>query len=194
MSHLTAGVTPDGGSSFNLNVIPTEASAGFDVRIPVTLPPEDLGKLFDSWCREAEKEVGAEPGSVAWKHAPWLGDAPTEHHVSATVPPCAWWDAFSEAAVAAPSLKGGVEVAKEIFPAGTDSRLLRALGIPAFGFSPMRGCPILLHEHDEYIPRRSLLEGVEVYENIVQALATLPGFENGDDGGPRKRPRGNGNL
>jgi len=34
----TGGVSADGGASFALNVIPTEAMAGFDCRVPPTVP------------------------------------------------------------------------------------------------------------------------------------------------------------
>ena len=44
--------------------------------------------------------------------------------------------------------KNGLKVATEIFPAGTDIRFIREVGIPAFGFSPMPNTPILLHDHN----------------------------------------------
>lgn len=66
----------------------------------------------------------------------------------------------------------GVEVEPEIFPASTDSRFLRELGIPALGFSPMRNTPILLHDHNEYIDERVFLEGIGVYEHLITALAS----------------------
>lgn len=37
-------------------------------------------------------------------------------------------------------------VEREIFPAATDSRFLRALKVQAVGFSPMASTPVLLHE------------------------------------------------
>jgi aminoacylase len=57
-----------------------------------------------------------------------------------------------------------------IFPAATDSRFLRALGIKAIGFSPMRNSPILLHEHDEYLDTDVFVEGCAVYEKLLLAL------------------------
>ena len=59
----------------------------------------------------------------------------------------------------------------EIFPASTDSRFLRELGIPALGFSPMRNTPILLHDHNEYIDEGVFVEGISVYERLITALA-----------------------
>jgi aminoacylase len=60
----------------------------------------------------------------------------------------------------------------QVFPAATDSRFLRALGIRALGFSPMRNTEILLHEHDEYIPEATYLEGIGVYVGLIKALAS----------------------
>lgn len=56
-----------------------------------------------------------------------------------------WWSVFSKCLSDL-----NLEVETEIFPAGTDSRFLRKLGIPAFGFSPinntkgMCNCCVLL--------------------------------------------------
>jgi hypothetical protein len=82
---------------------------------------------------------------------------------------CGWWKAFKENVSA-----HGFKIEPEVFPAATDSRFVRKVGIPAFGFSPMKNCPILLHEHNEYIPVSTYLEGIKVYEDF------LPGFINAD--------------
>ena len=67
--------------------------------------------------------------------------------------------------------------APSIFPAATDSRWVRLLlGAPCLGFSPMRNTPILLHDHDEYIDERVFLEGVGIYERLVEALANDESF------------------
>lgn len=66
----------------------------------------------------------------------------------------------------------GVEIEPEIFPASTDSRYLRELGIPALGFSPMRNTPILLHDHNEYIDESVFTDGIGVYERLITALAS----------------------
>ena len=59
----------------------------------------------------------------------------------------------------------------EIFPAATDSRYIRALGVPCFGFSPMHNSPVLLHEHNEYLSREVFLEGIGVYEKLLAFMA-----------------------
>lgn len=56
-----------------------------------------------------------------------------------------WW-ALLEGAVA----KANGKLRKpEIFPASTDARYFRLLGLPAISFSPMANTPILLHDHNE---------------------------------------------
>ena len=89
----------------------------------------------------------------------------------------------------------GVELEPEVFPAGTDSRFLRKLGIPAFGFSPMAHSPILLHEHNEYVDRHVFLQAIGVYEHVIPALADapiLPTEEAAAAKRPAKRAKPNG--
>ena len=67
----------------------------------------------------------------------------------------------------------GMKVTPEIFPAGTDSRFLRQLGLPAFGFSPLAGSEVMLHEHNEYVDTEVFLRGVPIYEKIILDLASV---------------------
>jgi len=62
----------------------------------------------------------------------------------------------------------------QIFPAATDSRYIRNLGIPAFGFSPMNHTPILLHDHNEFLNEEVFLKGIDYFVKIIDALANLP--------------------
>jgi aminoacylase len=98
----------------------------------------------------------------------------TPQHSVTSVDPAEneWWRVFSET-----TQKLGLGIETEIFPAGvppryffhvlcvracelliafgtstaTDSRYLRQVGIPAFGFSPINRTPILLHDHNEFL-------------------------------------------
>jgi acetylornithine deacetylase/succinyl-diaminopimelate desuccinylase-like protein len=45
------GVTTDGGKTWALNVIPIEAEAGFDVRIPPTVPLDEFEAKMKEWYR-----------------------------------------------------------------------------------------------------------------------------------------------
>jgi aminoacylase len=140
----------------SLNVVPTEARAGLDLRVPPSVPIAAVTDLLDAWCREA--------GDTSWTFAPWT--QPVEaHFTSSTDRTDKFWAAFQDALGAT-----GVRVELEVFPAGTDSRFLRQVGVQAFGFSPIRNTPILLHEHDEWLGVHTLVEGVAVYERLLQAL------------------------
>uniref|UniRef100_A0A0N5ABV2 tRNA-synt_2 domain-containing protein n=1 Tax=Syphacia muris TaxID=451379 RepID=A0A0N5ABV2_9BILA len=58
------------------------------------------------------------------------------------------------------------------------SRLLYSFhfqkGCKVIGFSPIICTPPLLHANDEYIEESVFLNGVEIYENLIQALANAP--------------------
>lgn len=67
-----------------------------------------------------------------------------------------------------------LKINKKIFPAATDIRYIRQLGIPAFGFSPMNNTPVLLHDHDEYLNEAVFLRGVDIYETLLEKIADQP--------------------
>ena len=69
--------------------------------------------------------------------------------------------------------KNGLKVATEIFPAGTDSRLIRQVGIPAFGFSPMPNTPILLHDHNEFLNENIFLKGIDIFCDTISEVAQV---------------------
>ena len=52
LTMLQAGVTPDNGQTFNLNVIPASARAGFDIRIATDTPP---AVRTDTWFQKHMK-------------------------------------------------------------------------------------------------------------------------------------------
>lgn len=157
---LKGGVSLDGGKTYALNVIPTEFEAGFDVRISPNVATSEFKAKLDEWC-------AAE--GLSWSFAPWT--APLHDHfltdTDRTTNP--FWGVFEDACVSA-----GCRVEREIFPAGTDSRFLRALGVQAVGFSPMANSPILLHEHNEALSVATFLRGIEVYQSVICALASFP--------------------
>uniref|UniRef100_A0A8C6FX46 N-acyl-aliphatic-L-amino acid amidohydrolase n=1 Tax=Moschus moschiferus TaxID=68415 RepID=A0A8C6FX46_MOSMO len=146
----------EGGVAYN--VVPATMSASFDFRVA---PDVDLkafeGQLQD-WCQAAGEGVTFE---FAQK---W-----TEPQVTSTDDSDPWWAAFSGACKAM-----NLTLEPEIFPAATDSRYLRAVGVPALGFSPMNRTPILLHDHDERLHEAVFLRGVDIYTQLLPALASVP--------------------
>jgi aminoacylase len=173
------------------NVIPTEAWAGFDVRIPCTVDLEAFKAQVDAWC--SERCVGtvgracvgkrvrrrhppnppppARSEGVTWELVKGTGDGALANPTTAVTPDSHWWAAFTAAAAAADAPLHPPSV----FPAASDGRWIRmALGTPCLGFSPMRGMPVLLHDHDEYVTLEGVEEGVLVYERLIPALANTP--------------------
>lgn len=61
----------------------------------------------------------------------------------------------------------------QVFPGGTDGQCMRTHGVPVIGFSPIRRTTPLLHSHDEYLGVHEFLEGIQVYERLLPALANL---------------------
>lgn len=121
------------------------------------------------WCEECS--AGRE-NSVKWEFTG--GRTLLEHHTTsmdANVNP--WFNIFSNFLEKECSMK----VDPCVFPAATDSRFLRALGIRAIGFSPMRSSPVLLHEHDEYLNIDIYYEGCEVYIHLMMVLGSQGMFD-----------------
>ncbi|KAJ0965086.1 hypothetical protein J5N97_026224 [Dioscorea zingiberensis] len=91
---------------------------------------------------------------------------PSEAEVADSSNP--WWTLLEEAVKKA----NGKLSKPEIFPASTDARYFRELGLPAFGFSPMANTPVLLHDHNEFLKRDEYLKGIEVFESIIKTFAS----------------------
>lgn len=47
------------------------------------------------------------------------------------------------------------------------------LGYRSIGFSPMINTPSLLHDHNEYLNEKVFLRGVEIYETLIDSLASV---------------------
>ncbi|KAM9324366.1 aminoacylase-1-like [Gastrophryne carolinensis] len=161
--HLTLGdvitvnmTKVNGGVS--CNVIPSDMSATFDLRIPPTVNLKEFEAQIEGWCRAAGDQVTIE------FHQKCMNQRVTTPDDSNP-----WWKAFSN-----PCKELGLKLKPEIFPAATDSRFIRAAGYDALGFSPMNNTPILLHDHDEYLSEDIFLRGIEIYTSIISSLASVP--------------------
>ncbi|XP_030633122.1 aminoacylase-1 [Chanos chanos] len=145
-----------GGVAYN--VIPCEMDVSFDMRIPPTVNLQEFEEQIKRWCKEAGE-------GITYKFA----QKNMNQSTTSTEESDPWWNAFSSACKAM-----NMTLNKEIFPAATDSRFIRAIGLPAIGFSPMNRTPILLHDHNEYLNEQVFLRGIQVYERLVPALASVP--------------------
>ncbi|XP_063850522.1 aminoacylase-1-like [Scylla paramamosain] len=155
---ITVNLTKvQGGVQFN--VIPAEITLGFNIRVPPTTDFDELEGRMKGWCREAGADVTME------------FDTQTKIPQTTCVEDgkSAWWDAFAGACK-----KENIKLMKRIFPAATDSRYLRSVGIPALGFSPMNHTPLLLHDHNEFLNENIFMRGIQIYTSIIPAVANLP--------------------
>ncbi|XP_056000913.1 aminoacylase-1-like isoform X2 [Ostrea edulis] len=147
-----------GGVDGSLNVVPSEMFLGFDIRISLTEKLEDIEAMMKNWMKEAGEDVTCE-----------ISDYNSTPGVTSTDQSSPWWSTFSSVFE-----KLNIKIEIEIFPAATDIRYLREIGIPALGFSPMNKTPILLHDHNEFLNEKVFLKGVDVYCELIPALANVP--------------------
>jgi len=152
-----------------LNVIPTDAECGFDIRISPLMDPDDIVQKLNAWCEECTLPGG----KITWD----LIGTPLRNHSITSLDPQEnpWWEIFRTTIEDDLHIK----LSPSVFPAATDSRFLRALGIRAIGFSPIRNSPILLHEHNEYIDEDVFIEGCEVFTYLMYKV-TSQGLFAGD--------------
>lgn len=168
ITSLEAGVKV--GNTFAYNCVPPHAQCSLDIRIAPYTPPSDVGHMLDEWCRECNTNA---THPLSWTYLGRGHDAQT-HAVTSTDPMVnPWYGVFCHTMA-----QHNWNMEPQVFPAATDSRFLRALGIRALGFSPMRStpttpCDILLHEDDECIPEATFLEGIAVYVALIQALGSF---------------------
>ncbi|XP_057486698.1 uncharacterized protein LOC130772830 [Actinidia eriantha] len=162
--YLKAGIPSPTG--FVMNMQPSEAEAGFDVRFPPTADPDLLKKkIADEWApatRNMTFEI-TEKGP--------LRDYMGRPLMTPTNDSNPWWSVFKQAVEEA----GGKLSKPEILSSTTDTRYLRQMGIPALGFSPMKNTPILLHDHNEFLKDTVYLEGIKVYVSVIKALCSFEG-------------------
>ncbi|KAL0710733.1 hypothetical protein Bca4012_017711 [Brassica carinata] len=154
MVFLKSGTpSPDG---FVMNLQPSEAEAGFDIRIPPTADLVALEKrLVEEWA-----PVARNMSYELWRFDQNLSG---KQLLTAKDDSNPWWGLLQNAVNEA----GGKTSEPEIFPASTDSRYFRKAGLPAFGFSPISNTPSLLHDHNEYLSQAEYLKGIDIMKRIA---------------------------
>ncbi|GLT29248.1 hypothetical protein SLA2020_041250 [Shorea laevis] len=164
MAFLKAGTPSPTG--FVMNLQPSEAEAGFDIRVPPTADPQSLEKRIAEEWAPASRNMTFKLGQFKQKVSVY--DDSGSPLLTAPDSSNPWWALLEEAIK-----KAGGKIGKpEIFPASTDARYFRLLGLPAIGFSPMANTPILLHDHNEFLNQAEYLKGIDIYESIIKAYAS----------------------
>lgn len=170
ITSLQAGLKS--GDTYAYNVVPSVAKCSFDIRISPHVEPKEIGDMIDTWCQECSA-APAEGYEVKWKSLLQMGPMNDKHCLTKVDASNPWFGVFSSAMASM-----GHKVVPQVFPAATDSRFLRELGVKAFGFSPMRNTEIMLHENDEYLEEDVFVEGVEVYVKLIEALGSATELDN----------------
>lgn len=138
------------------NVVPPLIVAVFDVRVSISIKPEDLINKLKKFCEESGGGIEME----FEQNQPRVEPTKVDNNI--------YWSAFKKALDEA-----GLKTSLQVFPGATDSRYLRMVGIPAIGFSPMNNTPVLLHDNDEFLKAGTYLKGVEIYVKILKSLANV---------------------
>lgn len=139
------------------NVVPDKFELTFDIRITPTTNMVTFEKQVRDWMAEAGTGLELE---FLQKFTDQTLTSIDDHDP--------WYSALKLA-----FKKHDLKVKPQIFPAGTDSRYLREVGIPAMGFSPMNNTPILLHDHDEFLNETVFLRGIHIFTDIVANIADV---------------------
>ncbi|EGC38242.1 hypothetical protein DICPUDRAFT_53427 [Dictyostelium purpureum] len=152
---LKAGIPQDHSNNYSYNVVPTQAEAGFDIRIPPTVNLEEFLQQLKDWTAEE---------GLSFKFASYID----KNEMTKLDSDNKWWENFKASAKAL-----DINLVTEIFPAATDSRFIRNLGIPAFGFSPINNTPILLHDHNEFLNEKVFIRGIDIFMGIIPNLVNM---------------------
>jgi len=140
-----------------MNVIPGYGQAEIDVR---TLPDTDQRALLDHLIEVASDDVRVE-AVLTLPAITWPADAEIVRRMEAALR-----DADPE----------GIPAPMMITP-GTDAKALALLGIPTYGFAPLRLDPqvpflSLFHGHDERVPVSAIAFGLPVLHEVVRGFVT----------------------
>ncbi|WOG83260.1 hypothetical protein DCAR_0102435 [Daucus carota subsp. sativus] len=162
--YLKAGTQSEDG--YVMNMQPSEAEAGFDIRVPPTIDEASLeARIAEEWAPRSRNM------SFEFKQKVSVYDKFGKPVITATDESNPWWSLLVEAI----SKAGGKLGKPEIAPASTDARYYRDRGLPAIGFSPIANTPILLHDHNEFLNKDEYLKGIQVYESIIKEYASFVG-------------------
>ncbi|KAG6551729.1 hypothetical protein Mapa_006818 [Marchantia paleacea] len=156
--YLKAGTpTPTG---FVMNLQPSDAEAGFDMRLPPEVDADALEKLItEEWAPASH--------NLSFVSKQQVRDENGEPLITSIDDSNPWWVLLKNAVIQS----GGKLHNPETRTGASDCRFSRRKGIPAFGFSPMSNTPNLMHAHDEFLNVKEYLKGIKVYEEIIKAFS-----------------------
>jgi len=142
-----------------VNVIPDKFQLTFDIRLHPGHCVLEFEKTVRGWMEEAGSDLTLE------NVQPYTDPLCRLTSIADDDP---WYSALRAAFT-----KHNLQVVPQIFPAATDSRYLREVGIPAIGFSPMNHTPVLLHDHNEFLNESVFLRGIDIFTDIIANVADV---------------------
>ncbi|PVU88718.1 hypothetical protein BB561_005731 [Smittium simulii] len=137
------------------NVVPESFSAVFDIRVT----PNRSITEFNEYLHSIAKKYDAEIENLGPVNEGAFTDISSDNQ---------FWGALTKVVE-----KRGLKTINAIFPAATDSRYLRGIGIPAIGISYLKDIPVLLHVHNEYITESLFLDGIDFYTDLIHSLSII---------------------
>lgn len=140
-----------------VNVLPNELSVGFDIRVSPRTNFDKFENMIKEWLKESGEGVHY---SIMTKDTPVESTKLDESNI--------FWLPFKKV-----FNDNDMKLDPQIKAGASDARFLRALGIPAFGFSPMINTPPLLHASNEYLNKDVFLEGIDIFMKIITAVANV---------------------
>ncbi|VDM24593.1 unnamed protein product, partial [Hydatigera taeniaeformis] len=161
------------------NIVPSEIEVQVDFRLPPTIDFDAFEGQLYKWADESGEGIVIKYNQK---------DMSTTGHGKLSVSRVSSdpiLDALNSAACSV-----GVRLEVGVFFGSTDSRFLRrwhnshAGGNPirAYGFSPLYGVPVLLHDHDEFLTRKAFLTGIRVFKQFLSDVAMMVNFNSKDMG------------
>ncbi|KAF5293045.1 hypothetical protein FQR65_LT11037 [Abscondita terminalis] len=143
----------DGG--VQANVIPSEFTITFDLRVPVERFLFFEG-LVKKWCQEAGSGLTVE--DIVKDE-----ESPNTEIDDSNV----FWVAFKAAMD-----NMNIPVKPRIYDANTDGRHFRAVGVPTIGYSNILNTRVKEHDHDECLSTDEFLRGIGRFEQIIPAITS----------------------
>ncbi|GBG84132.1 hypothetical protein CBR_g38106 [Chara braunii] len=167
-----------------------EAIAGIDFRLPAMADAEAFVKrLEEEWAPRSMSDKRGDSNAnviqkgyeVLWKRPspsmgakdeggkPKVGSRVMTMMITPTNQSNPYWMVFKKAVE-----KTGVELSEpEISPAATDASFLRATGLLALGFTPVRHTPTLAHAHNEYVNDKDFVEGISAFVHVIRDISSM---------------------
>ncbi|KAL3678278.1 hypothetical protein R1sor_021234 [Riccia sorocarpa] len=151
--------TPDG---YTMNIQPSMAEAGFDVRIPPTREMADFvnKRIVEEWAPKARNMSFYFTCKTETKD----GDVP----ISKADDSNPWWYLLRMAAS-----KLNATLIPRLQVGGTDSSFARLRGIDAFGITAIQNVPPLYHDHNEFMNGYEFLKGINMMVETIDLYGSF---------------------